>query len=117
MLNLCSDDIREKAEQAAERAGGAHRGFRFEDVCWKTTQAIRANPGLDVFLECVPEYDAHANLVILATDVVDHLAESAAPKLNHQIFRDIAAMLDIWAANDLAAFEAMRQPPFERPNQ
>jgi hypothetical protein len=73
--------------------------------------------GLDVFLECVPEYDAHANLVILATDVVDHLAESAAPKLNHQIFRDIAAMLDIWAANDLAAFEAMRQPPFERPNQ
>jgi hypothetical protein len=92
MLNLCSDDIRSKAQQAAESAGGDARGFRFEDICWKAVRDIRRHPSLDVFLEDIPEYDAHANLVIVATEPVEYL-NNAAPKQAHQIYRDIAELL------------------------
>lgn len=106
------DEIRATAEAAAQKAGGAAKSMRFEDICWRQVHEIRSHGNLDVFIEPISGDDAHANLVIIdEPPSIEPLADGAAPKPSHEIYRDIATLLRITSEADLPSFEALRQQP------
>jgi hypothetical protein len=107
-LSLATD-IREKADQAANELGGPPK-FKLRAIAHGNVQRFRDHGNLDVFIEPTTPYDpAHANLVIVdEPPPVPHLSSAAGSKEPHEIYRQIAARLDVYDPDALEQLEALR---------
>lgn len=103
MLTL-AHNIRDMAEAAATNAG-----LRFRHLIYASVAVIRTNPNLDVFSEPVNGDDAHANFVIKQMPIAPPSRKPGDPKQPHEIFREIAQMLQVCDAADISHVEALRQ--------
>jgi hypothetical protein len=109
-LSLASD-IREKAERAAADLTRPERPFQFHDVAYGSIQLFTDHGNLAVFIEPRPDDDdAHANLVILKEPPPIQYLSQADAKQPHEIYRQIARLLETCDAADLSPLEALRTP-------
>jgi hypothetical protein len=120
VLSLATD-IKDKADRAAQKLSTATRTFTFHDVAYGSVPGgIRgfSNHGnLAVYVEplrgMADEDDndpAHANLVILhEPPPIEYQGHGADAKPSHDIYRQIATLLETCDAVDLGPLEALRR--------
>jgi hypothetical protein len=108
MLSLATD-IRQKAQAtASELSSRSTRVFEFHHVAYANVGMLRDRDGLDVFVERIQGDPAHANFVILEPLTPVPQLSPADRKQTHQIFRDIAALLELCDAADLTPLKSLR---------
>lgn len=121
-LSLATD-IKDKADRAAQRLSSPTRTFTFHDVAYGSIPAsIRGfvdHGNLAVYLEPLSgmsgEDDndpAHANLVIIREPPpVVYQGQGADTKPSHEIYRQIAMLLETCDAADLTPLESLHRSP------
>jgi hypothetical protein len=98
------------AQRAATELTNPDRPFRFHDVAYGNVRQFAENGNLGVFVEPIASDPAHANLVILRVSPPMEYINVANNKQPHQIYREIAILLDTCDAADLTPLESLRNP-------
>jgi hypothetical protein len=107
-LSLATDIV-EKAEQAASELGGPPK-FRLRAIAYGNVQRLRNHGNLDVFIEPTLGDPAHSNLVIVREPPpVEHLNAAANSKEPHEIYRQIAARLEVCDPEAIQQLDVLRR--------
>jgi hypothetical protein len=100
-----ANDIRERAIGAA--TARQSNSIKFRHVIYVKVSDVRKNDNLDVYAE--PNEDhAHANLVAKKMPEAPQITVQATPKVAHEIYRALAAILSVCDADDLSPVEKLR---------